>query len=359
MKIGIDASKFSVLQKTGTEYYTEEIIKRLISDSHNNYILYSQKPLSLNLPSHCSNIVIPFPYLWTQVGLSLKMLTQPPDVLFIPAHVIPIIHPKNTVYTCHDLAFRRYPAFYSSFQRLYLESSVRQAVIRASRIIAVSESTKKDLITFYGCSPEKIVVIYHGYNKQIYHTDIKAKRKIKSPYILFVGRIEERKNIRGLVTAFAFLKKKSHPSLKLVLAGKPGYGYPLIKQFIDERPSNVRRDIMELGYVDEKQLTSLYCHASAFIFPSFYEGFGFPVVEAMASGCPVVCSDIAPLREIGGDAALFFNPRDPEEMAQKLDRIIADKNLGRKMVAKGLKNVERFSWEQCAKQTNEILEGKR
>jgi len=359
MKIGIDASKFSVLQKTGTEYYTEEIIRRLISDTHNNYILYSQKPLSLNLPSHCSNIVIPFPYLWTQVGLSLKMLTQPPDVLFIPAHVIPIIHPKNTVFTCHDLAFRRFPAFYSPFQRLYLEASVKQAVKRASRIIAVSESTKKDLITFYGCPPEKIVVIYHGYNKQIYHTNIKAKRKIESPYILFVGRIEERKNIRGLVTAFALLKKKSYSSLKLVLAGKQGYGYSQIKQFIDERLSNVRHDIIELGYVDEKQLPSLYFHASAFIFPSFYEGFGFPVIEAMASGCPVVCSDIAPLREIADDAALFFNPHDPKEMAQKLQQVIADQTLNRKMAAKGLKNAKRFSWEQCAKQTNEVLEGKK
>ncbi len=365
MIIGIDASRANILLKTGTEYYCSEIIKWLSKiDQKNQYILYSPSPLKgdlANLGSNFQNKVIKFPKFWTLIRLSLEMLKSPPDVLFIPAHVLPLIHPKNSVVTIHDVAFCYFPELYDNLARKYLEWSTKFALKHAKRIIAVSQNTKKDLIKLYKADPLKISVVYNGYNKlfnsfrpeQAYLNSLKQRFNLNKPFILFVGRIERRKNVGNIVKAFNYLKNEGL-DFKLVLAGKHGFGASEILKQIEE--SDFKDDIILPGYISMEDYLYLMHEARVFVFPSLYEGFGIPVLEAMASGTPVVCSNRNPFTEIGKDAALYIDPLKPEEIAKAILRIIADSNLRNNLIIKGKERAKEFSWEKCAKETLKILE---
>lgn len=355
MTIGIDASKANILQKTGTEYYTDQILKHFIELDHkNNYILYSKKHLDFNLPKNFTNKIISLPRFWHQIGLSSRTLIDSLDVLFIPAHVIPLIHPKKVVITCHDVAFEKYPDSYSTFQLWYLRKFIKDVINKATKIIAISESTKNDLIKTYKCPSDKIVVVYNGYNDKLFKPIKNPKRLIKEPYLLFVGRIEERKNIKGLIKAFSILKQRND-NLKLVLVGKPGLGYSQIQQFKTKQPADVRRSIIELGYVKEEDLVHIYAGAKLFILPSFYEGFGIPILEAMACGCPVICSNTSSLPEVGSKAVLYFNPSESEEMVLVTNKVLKNNDLRKYLIQSGYNNIKRFSWKKCAKETLKVL----
>jgi glycosyltransferase involved in cell wall biosynthesis len=374
MTIGIDASRALRPIKTGTEWYSVEIIRHLVeSDQKNHYILYSQTPPTeplINLPENSSWRVMPFPRGWTLFRLSLEMKQNPPDVLFIPAHTLPLIHPKKSVVMIHDLGFMENPELYPARQKIYHNFVINYVIKHAAHIITPSEYTTKNIISRFNYSPEKITTIWHGIDHKLYKPTQNTNHRSGKigDYIFYIGRLETKKNIVNLVKAFEIFRSSCHPdsychpqqsegslskSPKLVLGGKPSHGYEQIKETIARSP--FKNDIIELGYIPEEEVPVWLSNAKVFAFPTSFEGFGFPVIQAMACGTPVIASNNTCIPEISGDAALLIDPQKPEEIAEVIAKILTDKKLANQLKKKGLNQSKHFTWESSAKQTLNIL----
>lgn len=377
MTIGIDASRANKIQKTGTEWYSYHLIQELkkITDPKDQFILYSREKLRGDLgdiPKNWQSRALNWPpkKLWTQARLSWEMWQRPPEMLFVPAHTIPLIHPDKVVTTCHDVAFLRLPQVYDWPSLKYHEFAMKFAIRHARKIISVSEFTKSELIEFFKISPELISVVPNGYDSERYKViedkeriaAILKKYNIAAPYILYTGRLELKKNIPGLVRAFKILKSSSQfavqdSRLKLVLIGQPDFGFEKVTEAIIE--NNLHDEVIMPGWVGHDDLPYLMSGASAFVFPSFYEGFGIPVLEAMACGTPVVASGIPALREVAGEAAYLVDPYSSENMAEGISRVLTDDHLREDLKIRGLDRARQFSWERCARETWKVLESLR
>lgn len=362
MIIGIDASRAFKRQRTGIEEYSYQIIKNLVNEiREHEVVLYlrSSQKTDFNLPDNWKIKIIKWPRFWTQVGLSLEMFLRPVDALFIPAHTVPFIHPARTVVTIHGLEYEFCPEAYSFWEKIYMRFSIKNSCKWAKKIIAVSENTKKDLIKFYNVPEEKIRVVYEGCS--IYYPELvlgsngneMLKRVQHDKYLLFIGRLEERKNTIGIVKAFNILKSKYKILHKLVLAGKPGFGYEKIKNKLAQ--SRRKDAIIELGFISEEEKQYLLKNAEVFLFPSFYEGFGLPILEAQNAGVPVVTSNVSSIPEVVSDSALLVDPNNAKEIADAVYKIISNENIKKDLVQKGLENVKRFSWSKCAREIAEVL----
>lgn len=360
--IGIDASRSNIAQKTGTEYYSYEIIKGLASKNDKHLVrLYSKTKIDyLSKRPNLENKVMVFPKLWSQVRLSAEMFLNPPDVLFEPAHTIPLIHPRKTVVTIHDVGFKYYPELYTPLERYYHSWCMNFSIKHAAKIIAISQATKNDLLKIYKADPKKIKVIYHGYEKNKYFPLSKHEKtpiwiKNIQPYIYFIGRLEAKKNIKNLIKAFGLVKNNKNVKHKLVLAGRPGYMYEEIKDEINSLEPRIKKDIVELGYVPDDKVSDLMRNASIFAFPSRFEGFGMPLVEAMASGVPIVASNTTSIPEITQDAALLSDPDDFKLLAENIKIIINDHYKKDILINKGLERSKYFNWDKAAQQTLEVI----
>ncbi len=388
MLLGIDASRAFEQKRTGTGEYSYQIIKHLAKMNIDcQVVLYVKKKDLANidfvLPDNpvCSYgtsfkvKIISFPRFWTQIGLASEMLINKPDVLFIPSYTVPQIHPSKTVATVHGLEYRCCPECYSLKERFILELNTQFSVKWASKIIVPSENTKKDLIKFYKTKPDKIKVIAHGIGipllggargwvrRTLKSTPNFSSRKDGAQQegnnnfnILFIGRLEKRKNLMNLIKAFNLFKKTYNlqpTTYNLILAGKKGFGFDEIKKAIEVSP--YKKDIVLKDYISEEEKSELYKNADLFILPSFYEGFGLPVLEAMSYGVPVICSAVSSLPEVVGNAALLVDPNDPKAIAEAMNKVFSDNDLRERMIEKGFKNVKRFSWEKCAKETMDII----
>ncbi len=369
MLIGIDASRATAVRRTGTENYSLYLIRELLalSGDHRVRLYFNRPPSAGLLPSGAEWRIMPFPRLWTHLRLSQEMLATPPDLLFVPSHVLPLVHPRRCVVTIHDLGFHRHPEAHTLFQNLYLRWSTRYNATTATRVLADSEATRQDLIQFYGTPADKIDVVYPGHEDLEPLTDpaalaaIRARYGLSSSYLLYVGTLHPRKNLVRLVEAFASMLQAmaSRPQplasdLKLVLAGQKGWLYDEI--FGRVRKLGLTERVLFTGYVPPAELPALLSGALAFVFPSLYEGFGLPVLEAMACGTPVVCSDASSLPEVAGNAALLVDPLDTAAWAEALSQIAGDGELRRTLVDRGFQQVRRFSWRRCAEETLRVLE---
>lgn len=321
--------------------------------------------------------------LWNLVRLSLAVVTDRLDVLFVPAHTIPLVHPRKTVTTLHDVGFERWAKLYS---RKYISStgslgwlinglvrvltlgryrateldyhrwSARFAVRSAAHIITISEFSKKEIMDVYGAVADKITVIPLGlsavYTKNS-DEESSASQKIAQyqPYIYFIGRLEEKKNIAGLLSAYELVVKRGLPH-QLVLAGAPGLGFD---EAIGRVPQSIRDRIHVLGWVSQEHAAQLMRQASVFFFPSFYEGFGLPLLEAFAVDTPVVASNVASIPEVVGDAALTADPHDPAALAEALNVMLTDATVRNGFIARGHERLQLFSWDACAANTYEVL----
>lgn len=356
MTIGIDTSRTTKERLTGTEYYSVEIIKALSRlDLDNQYILYAQKDPSARLGQLGDNFstkIMPFPKFWSQIRLSLEMIKKSPDVLFVPSHTVPIIHPKNTVVTLHDLGFKHFPELYSPTELFYHNWGMNFAANHAVEIIAPSEFTKKDLIKTYGIEPSRIHVVWHGFDKDLFKPNKNIKRK---PYILFIGRLEEKKNILGMIRAYALLRKEKRITHQLVLAGAPGFGYENIVKEIESLPKNIAQDIVLTGYISQAEYIRRLQEAEIFLFTTFFEGFGMPLVEAMACETPIVASNTTSMPEIAGNAALFVDPNKPLEIAAALSKLINSEKLRSELSYRGRMRARQFSWDRAGRETLEVL----
>ena len=368
MIIGIDASRAFLKKRTGIEEYSYQVIKYLRTElTGQTVFLYVRKkigwqagrfiwvipPIDFDLPSGWQVKSLWARRFWTQFRLSLEMLFFPPEVLFVPAHTVPFIHPKRTIVTIHGLEYEFCPEAYSWYERWYMRISIRCSCRWAEMVVCVSENTKRDVMKLYGVSETKIRVISEGYDKKTENLSpitfdvLPATDTQEVPYLLFIGRLEERKNILRIIETFEILKRTYRIPHELVLVGKPGYGYEKIRSKIQSLQSNI--PIRELGYVSEEEKWSLLRGADAFVFPTLYEGFGIPILEAQAAGTPVVTSNVSSLPEVAGDGAVYVDSESAESIAEGVWQVLSDPDLRNGIIEKATQNLSRFGWASCAR----------
>ncbi|MCS7219935.1 MAG: glycosyltransferase family 1 protein [Anaerolineae bacterium] len=366
--IGIDASRAVRAQRTGTERYSLELIRHLLAlNGRHHWRLYFSSPPESGLFAADERVdwrVLRMPRLWTHLGLSWEMVVRPPDVLFVPAHVLPLWQPARSVVTVHDLGYRRYPEAHPWQQRWYLEWSTWWNARTATHVLADSQATRDDLIATYDMDPGRITVVYPGRNESIARVDnparwavVRARYGIGPHYVLYVGTLQPRKNLIRLIQAFARLCARHQdipPDLELVLAGQPGWLSEAI--LAEPRRLRIEHRIRFPGYVDDADLPALISGALVYAYPSLHEGFGFPVLEAQACGVPVLTSTVSSLPEVAGDAAWLVEPIDVDAIADGLHRLLTDEWLRAQLITRGYRNVQRFSWAQTARQVLNVLE---
>jgi len=288
------------------------------------------------------------------------MMRKPPRALFVPSHVVPLWHPKRTVVTIHDLGYLEYPQAHTRSSRLYLHVSTLFSTRAAARVIAISEATKRDLMTHYRVPEGKIKVVYHGRDPRFQPvTDDKTLREtatrygVSRPYCLHVGTLQPRKNLGLLVDAWSELRERMENPPQLLLAGRRGWLYESLFEKVNTR------DLGELvkfaDYVEQADLPALYSGAMALTFPSLYEGFGLPPLEAMSCGTPVIASNATSVPEVVGDAGILLDPHDPHQWADAVIKLSADEELRRALSQKGMERASHFTWERCAGQTLDVL----
>lgn len=381
MVIGIDIRMLARGTKTGIEEYTEKLLSNMLGLNTDIrfrlfYNGYKKVKLSydfLNLPNvKLMEFSLPNRFLDVSSKLAelpkIDKLLGGIDVMFSPHIFLSSLSNKcKSVVTFHDLSFEKYPEFYSKSKSYWhFSMDPKKQAKRASRIITASQSTKSDLISLYGIDTEKIKVIYSG-TEQLEREDWKDERKksvkkkynLPDEYILYLGTLEPRKNIIGLIKAFELFKNRTQnnklrpTSHKLVIAGSKGWLYREIFDRIEKSP--VKHDIVLTGFIEEIDKKYIYKLADLFVYPSFYEGFGFPPLEAMSFGVPVITSNVSSLPEAVGDSAIMVDPYDLDELSGAVEEVLTDKKLKNFLIEKGFERIKKFSWQNCARETLKAL----
>lgn len=360
MRIGIDYTA-AVHQRAGIGRYARGLVRALAQlDRENEYLLLvagrpkeegtfppNFKPRYLPLSPHWATI------LWQRLRIPLpaELFTGPLDLFHSPDYVLPPLRRGKRVLTIHDLSFLRYPEGADPRLRWYLTQAVPRSIGQADLVLADSQNTKSDLIELLGVEAGKVEVLYPGVEERFHPLDeesltsVKARYGLDFPFILTVGTLEPRKNHVGLLQAYSLLKGR-HPH-RLVITGGKGWLYGGIFQEVERLRLEER--VLFLGYVPEEDLPALYNLADLFVFPSLYEGFGLPPLEAMACGTPVVASDLSSLPEVVGDGALLVPPQEVEALAAAMEKALSDPSLWEELRRKGLERAKRFTWSEAAK----------
>ena len=386
MRIGIHASHLNEPHTDGIKVFLKNLILNIKNlDQKDQFFLYYKeipKGGFVEAPNF-KHIIVKGKGPWTQIWLPAQLFKDKIDALYVPLQTLPFCRPKmRTITTIQDLAFFDVPGYFKTSTRtlLYLFSSY--AIRNADKIITPSESTKNDIINHYKIKEEKVIVAPLAYNKDLFKkapptfdreevnlvkcrkaaisplaklfNGVKKKYKISKPFILYVGVMQPRKNVKNLIKAFNILKKKYKIPHQLVLASSLGWLYEETLAEIEK--SVFKKDIIRLGDIKYEELPKFYWMADVFVLPSLYEGFGLPLLEALASGTPVVTANNSSLPEVGGDAAIYIeNPKNPIEIAEKIFNVISNEGLKEEMRQKGFKQAEKFSWEKCTKQILEVI----
>ncbi len=357
--IGIDASRAFVKNKTGIEEYAYQVIKNLRYKLKNTQVVLYTRPggdeqVDFKLPAKWQVKVLPWKYLWTQGALSFEMLVNPIDVLFVPAHTLPFIYPAKSVVTIHGLEYEFSPRNYSFYSRMFHRFFIKNSCKWASEIISVSKKTKQDLVKMYKVDKKKIKIIPNGFFSDVKEVDLKADKFDKyGKFLFFIGRLEERKNIIGIIKTFEILKKKYKYEGKLLLGGKFGYGSNEIEKAINK--SSYKKDIKVLGFVSDNDKWGLLKKADVFLFPSFSEGFGIPILEAQSMGTVVITSNKSPMKETVDDKRVVINPTKPAQIAAVVDEILNNSKVKKDIIRKGLINIKKYSWRETADEIAMVL----
>jgi glycosyltransferase involved in cell wall biosynthesis len=361
MVIGIEATHANKRERSGVGEYCFEIIQSLKKTipSSERVVLYSNKPLIeplSELPPNWEVKILRWPFrkLWSQIRLSIHFLfRKQPDIFFAPGQLIPPICPKRTIVMIHDCAFLVYPKAYGLLSRLYLRRMNNRIIKKAFRIITSSEFNRKEIQRLYGVNPaKKVVVIPMSYQHLVPTPTFHPKDLgITKPYVLTIGRLETKKNTAHLIQSFSVLKQST--DVQLVLVGRPGRGYHAVAKELKLCPYS--EDILRFDHLDEETLAGLLKHAAVFAFPSLYEGFGLPLLEALSLGVPTIASDIEPLHEVGGVAARFVDPMDTKVWAETMQLIVKDMGEQIKLSHEGRERAALFSWEKTAQLTWEAI----
>jgi glycosyltransferase involved in cell wall biosynthesis len=372
MKIWIDGKEANVLNRVGSGQYAFEIIKNLERiDQKNDYTILLPVPAISDLPAERKNwryrVLKPSKF-WTRlsVPIALYLASNRPDVFFTPSHYIPRFSPVKRICTIFDLAYLRFPQMFRKKDFWQLKLWTKYSIKNADKILAISKKTKEDILEFYNISADKVVVTPLGYNQTIFKpiNDKKAIKDVLSkynippaqPYIIYIGTLQPRKNLKRLIEAFALVDL----DLKLLIVGKTteaGRGGWMFEEILKlPKKIGIEKKVLFTGFVPTEELPFLLAGSRAFILPSLYEGFGIPVLEAMACKTPVIVSNISSLPEVAGPAGIFIDPNSNESIKKAIELIAKDDNLREKKVQLGLEQLQKFSWENCAKETLKVLE---
>ena len=363
--IGLDASRAVTAQRTGTEAYAFFLIRALIpvaaARGQRLRLYFNQPPPPELFPTtaHVEMVSMPARRLWSQARLAWELRRRPPDIFFTPAHVIPFAYRGASVATVHDLGYHYFPAAHTRRQLLYLKLTTRYHGRISRRLIADSEATKGDLMRFYAIPGAKIDVIYPGLDPALRPVtnaetlaEVQRRYGITPPYLLYLGTLQPRKNLARLVQAYA----ASGVQQQLVLAGKAGWLAEPIHAAVAALPEPVRARVHLPGFVADADKAALLSGATALLYPSLYEGFGFPLLEAQACATAVLASASSSLPEIAGGGALLVDPQDTQAIAHAIRRLTEDAGLRAALVDQGRRNVRRFTWEATAVQVMRTLE---
>ena len=350
MRIGIDC-RIAHYTPGGTGVYTRRLAQALaaLPDVASDELLLleaarSREPIAPG--ARGGRLFTPSHHPWEQRLLPLEIAVRRLDVLHSPDYIPPFVRTCRSVITVHDLAFLRWPELLTPDSRAYFNRQIQRAVRSADAIIAVSQATKQDLIELLGVPPEQIRVVYEaaGYEPAVPEPDWLETQGLPPDYVLFAGTFEPRKNLPRLIEAFAEVRRRGFAG-KLVLAGRPGWLAQPVLEAVERHADDVL-----VREVDPR----LYAGARALAFPSLYEGFGLPLLEAMRVAVPVLTSNLSSLPEVAGDAALLVDPLDVDAIANGLWRILSDADLAAQLSAKGRARAREFSWERAARETLDV-----
>lgn len=364
MRIAIDARMYGNEQCTGIGTYIQKLTEALFRiDQENEYVMFMREPEYSKFTPPTARVkkvlVTPRWYSYAeQFLLPFQFMKEKFDLIHYPHFNSPVFFLKKSVCTIHDITPLFFPGhkMKSIIRRLGYKIVFNATLRKASQIIAVSESTKRGILENFNLPENKIKITYEGVDERfriIEKNDIisETKRKfgISQPYIFFIGVWRDHKNIETLIQAFNILKEKFGAPHQLVLGGREDLHYTKVREEIEKSP--YKQDIITTGFISDNDLPILYNGATLFALPSFIEGFGIIAIEAQSCGCPVVSTNTTSMPEVLADSALFFDPRNANELADKMFQVINDDILRKTLIQKGLENVKRFSWEKCAKET--------
>lgn len=373
IRIGIDISR-TIEEKTGVGYYAKNLIHALAKiDYENDYFLFgifydcfpknwkkAMIPKAPNFKLHQKNSLT---WLvrkkWEKGGKYKEKLLGEIDLLHCTAYTMPPVTKPKVIVTIHDLSCFVYPHYHTEANYHFITRNVHQAARKASFIIADSISTQREISRFLHTPEEKMKVIYLAagdrFKEKLSPTSIaqiKKKYNIRKPYFFTVGSLEPRKNLANALIAYKALLEIGKYDYQFVISGGKGWKNELLYQLLQKL--NLDDYLVFTGYVPEEDLPALYQGAEAFVYPSFYEGFGLPVLEAMSSGTPVITSNTSSLPEVAGDAAILVNPGEIFDLYEAMESVISKPSLREELKLKGLKQSKKFSWEKTAQQTLEV-----
>ncbi|TDX59260.1 glycosyltransferase family 4 protein [Orenia marismortui] len=365
MKIGLDIQS-TLKNKTGVGWYTQNIIENL-ADNELEFEGYAFNFLGRN-NIHKSistlnfdvkiNKILPYSLyrrIWSYLPIPYNhLVNSQADIFHFFNYILPPKIRGKVIVTVYDMVYKLFPETMTKKNYRWLEKGLQRSINRADKIITISKSAKKDIMKYLAIDEEKIEIIYPGIDHELYSSELKVgkvkelreKYNIPKNFILYLGTLEPRKNIGRIIDAYAKYQQQAKDDISLVLAGKKGWMYQEIFDKVKEH--SLEDKVVFTGYVNEIDKPAIYKMSKLFIFPSLYEGFGMPVLEAMASATPVITSNISSLPEVVGDAALLVDPYDISDISSVIKRILEDKKLQLRMIEQGLKQSAKFSWQKSA-----------
>ena len=362
MRVAIDTRK---IHDFGIGTYIRNLLRQLARiDQNTEYILLCREPdlgIAAQLGPNFRGVVEPSPNysLREQIHVPWVLRRERPDVYHAPHYVLPPAVRCRSVVTIHDCIHLMFPQYLPNRAAYaYARASMWAAARRSDRILTVSEASKRDILHFFNVKPEKIVVVYNAIDEHFRATPseeqvarIRERYQLDHKFVLYVGNIKPHKNLVRLIEAFSQLRR-THDDLKLLIIGDEISKLPALRRAVHR--NKLHKFVRFLGYLKDDTLTVLYRLASVFVFPSLYEGFGLPPLEAMASGTPVVTSNVSSLPEVTGDAAVLVDPYDVDSISDGMRRILDDPRLAEELRIKGLKRAHEFSWERSVEKTQRV-----
>ena len=368
MIIGLDGNEANAEKRVGSGKYAFELLKQFSKVQEHDFLIYfKEKPLP-DLPKESRNFkyaVFGPKKMWTQFALPIKLtFSSKLDVFFSLGHYGPRFSKIPFVVTVHDLSYLHFPDLFKKEDLYQLTNWTKYSIEKSSHVIAVSETTKDDIIKNYGVNPSKISAVYEGFDENRFKLQLKEKiakikkrYKIRGDYLIFIGTLQPRKNIERLIEAFHKLVRNSKFEIrnyKLIIVGRRGWLYEPI--FNKVKKLQMEDSVIFTDYVEDSDLPQLISGAKAYVLPSLWEGFGIPVIEAQACGVPTVVSSTSSLPEIVAGSAVQVNPYSTISISNGISRVLTNQKLRKELIKKGLENTKRFSWQKCAGETLKILE---
>ncbi|HEU4691999.1 MAG TPA: glycosyltransferase family 1 protein [Vicinamibacterales bacterium] len=359
MRVAIDTRK---IHDFGIGTYIRNLLRQLARiDRDTEYVLLCREPdlgIAAQLGPNFRSVREPSPNysLREQIHVPWVLRRERPDVYHAPHYVLPPAVRCRSVVTIHDCIHLMFPQYLpNKAAYAYARASMWAAARRSDRILTVSEASKRDILSLFNVKPEKIVVVYNAIDEHFSTTPseehvarIRERYQLDHKFVLYVGNIKPHKNLVRLIEAFSELRR-THDDLKLLIIGDEISKLPALRRAVHRH--KLHKHVRFLGYLKDDTLTVLYRLASVFVFPSLYEGFGLPPLEAMASGTPVVTSNVSSLPEVTGDAAVLVDPYDVDSIGNGIRRILDDPRLAEELRIKGLKRAREFSWERSVEKT--------